>query len=351
MRVDYHRPAYVLLATMLLIAGCSKPPGSGSVDGIELGLRTELHLKNLERSPSPDESTLESARLLFHSPPAGLDSVRVYSATAEVEEGEGPIGLDIWLMPIGGDSKGYLALAIDDNGAVRRSRMWGSPEIDTDPEAAWENYWRQFEYESSRSVIPPERALPAVEVDSLWAALIADTSASASTARMLYQHRLDMYDNSFLIRRTMAMASGENVAPPEWLADGVAMYDRLEEVGGRLRPIIGDSASIKYLGVVEEGREILSLAVEDAQAGRGDQLRDRILTFRRRTCGACHGMKGHDAGPGGLKDAVMARLDELGVRRDLYAVGKDVWGVPGAGDRSQSIADAVKAVLVMADAR
>ncbi len=348
MRVDYHAAALPLVVIMLLGTGCSKPPGSGSIDGIELGLQTELHLKDLQRTQGPDESALESVRLLFDSPPAGLDSVRVYSATAEIEEGEGSIALEIWLMPIGTDAAGYLALAIDDDGALRRSRMWGASEIDADPDAAWENYWRQFEYEASRSIIAPEKALPTAEVDSLWAKLDADTSAAAANARMMYQHRLDMYDNSFLIRRTMAMAGGENVAPPDWLAAGVEMYSRLEEVGKRLRPIIGDSASIKYVAVVEEGRAILSLAVEDAQAGQGDQLRDRILTFRRRTCGACHGMKSHDAGPGGLKDAVMAQLDELGVRRDLYSVGKDVWGVPGACEQSQSIADAVKAVLVMA---
>ncbi|MBT8400398.1 MAG: hypothetical protein KJO98_07980 [Rhodothermia bacterium] len=350
MSFDYRALAVPLFISLLLIAGCSKPPGSGSIDGIELGLRTELHLEDLQRAPGPDESVIESARLLFDSPPGSLDSVRVYSASAEVDEDEGAIALEIWLMPPGANLNGYLALAIDEDGAVRRSRIWGTPEIDADPEAAWENYWRQYEYEASRSVIPPKRALPRSEVDSLWAVLRADTSASSATTRMMYKHRLDMYDNSFLLRRTMAMAGGEDVVPPEWLAEGVEMYSRLEEVGERLKPIIGDSASIKYVAVAEEGGEILSLAVEDAEAGQGDQLRDRILTFRRRTCGACHGMKSHDAGPGGLKDAVMARLDELGVRRDLYSVGKDVWGVPGEHERSQSIADAVKAVLLMAGA-
>ncbi|MDX1428997.1 MAG: hypothetical protein R3282_01865 [Rhodothermales bacterium] len=349
MRILHRASALPVFVSVLLVVGCSKPPGSGSIDGFDLGLRAELHLKDLQRVPRPERAVIESTRSIFDAPPSGLDSIRVYSATAVVDEDEGSVPLEIWLMPLD-ESGGYLALAIDDGGAVRRSRIWGSSDVDADPEAAWENYWRQFEYEASRSVIPPERALPMAEVDSLWAMLHADTSAAASTTRMMYEHRLNMYENSFLLRRTMAMASGESVPPADWLANGREMYAQLVEVGERLRPIIGDSASIKYVAVAEEGGEILSLAVEDAEAAQGDRLRDRILTFRRRTCGACHGMKNHDAGAGGLKDAMMARLDDLGVRRDLFAVDKDVWGVPGDPVRSQSIADAVKAVLIMAGA-
>ncbi len=336
---------------LLVLSACSEPPpGSGSIDGFDLGLKTELHLIDLQRVSGPSAAAVDRARALFASAPAGLDSVRVYTATAVVDEDEGAIPLKIWLMPLGNVGDGYLALAIDDDGRVRRSRIWGSPEIDADPEAAWENYWRQFEYENARSVIPPMSALNTGEVDSVWAVLASDTSTAAATTRLLYEHRLLMYENSFILRRTMSMARGSTVPPVDWLEENRNMYHRLEEIGMTLRPIIGDSASIKYVNVTREAGEILDRGLEHARASEGDELRERILTFRRRSCGGCHGIENHAAGEGKLKDAVFGRLDEFGVRRDLYSVGRDVWGVPGEDGRSQSIADAVKAILVVAGA-
>ncbi len=340
-----------ITALLFLLSACSEPPpGSGSIDGFDLGLKTELHLKDLQRAPGPNAATVDRARMLFISVPAGLDSVRVYTATAVVDEDEGAIPLKIWLMPLGDADGGYLAIAIDDGGTVRRSRIWGSPEIDADPEASWENYWRQFEYENSRSVIPPMSALDTGEVDSVWAVLVSDTSTAAATTRLLYEHRLIMYDNSFILRRTMSVARGSTVPPVDWLENNRDLYHRLEEIGGTLRPIIGDSASIKYVNVSREAGEILDRALDHARASEGDQLRERILTFRRRSCGGCHGIENHAAGEGKLKDAVFSRLDEFGVRRDLYSVGRDVWGVPGQATQSQKIADAVKAMLVVAGA-
>ncbi len=347
------RPRFlcVIVGVCLLgLSACSQPPGSGSIDGIDLGLRTELHLDDLQRGQSPDADVVDRVREMFVAAPAGLDSLRVYSASAVVDDDEGAIGLTIWLMPLAGGDGGWLAIALDESGVVRRSRIWGSSDFDEDPEAAWENYWRQFEYDQSRATVPPEAALSSGDVDSLWGVLEADTSAAAATARLLYEHRLLMYENSFVVRRSMAVARGDAVPPVEWLTAGREMYARMEGMSDELRPIIGDSAAARYAAVSSEGGEILALAVEDAAAGRGDQLRERIPAFRRRTCGACHGIENHDAGEGKLKDAIFARLAELGVRRDLYSVDRDVWGVPGEAERSQAIADAVKAILVIAGA-
>ena len=90
---------------------------------------------------------------------------------------------------------------------------------------------------------------------------------------------------------------------------------------------------------------------ESAAASDGDAVRDHSLSFRRQTCGACHGIENHTAGPGKLKNALFGRLDEFGIRRDLYAAGLDVWPVPEDVAASQAMADAVKAVLFVAGSR
>ena len=341
-----HMCAYGVLAIM--VTACSSAPGSGSIDGIDLGLNTELHLKDLRAAPSPDASAFDRARGLVSSAPSHLDSLRVYSARADVDEGE-TVSLKIWVLPLSeSDVRGMLALVTDPDGVVIRSRIWDNQDFDSDLEGAWETFWSQFEYDGSRGVIAVNHALWSADVDTLRSNLNADTTATGAITRLMYEHRLIMYDNNYLLRRSMALSGGDRVPPLDWIDANRDMYRRVGEIGIELRPIIGDSASIKYVAVAEESSEILMLVAEDAAASRGDAVVERIQAFRRRSCGACHGIKNHSAGTGKLKDALFGRMDEFGVRLDLFRVGLDVWSPPGEADRSQRMSDAVKAVLVVA---
>ena len=61
------------------LPGCDTPPGSGSIDGVELGLHLRLHLEDLARQEDGlDPERLSRARALFDRPPQGLDSLRIY---------------------------------------------------------------------------------------------------------------------------------------------------------------------------------------------------------------------------------------------------------------------------------
>ncbi len=315
---------------------------------MDIGLHTELHLSDLERAAAPSADAIKYARDLIDLPPRQLDSLRVYSALADLEE-DGTLAVDLWILPFdAAEGGGTLMLAIDPDGHVMRSRVRDNKTTASESKASWEVFWSQFEYDNSRSTISPERALSTVEVGSYRDTLYADTSGVAALTRLMYEHRLIMYDHSHFLRRATAGSAGDRLSSPDWVEEFRETYRRMAEIADELRPVIGDSASAQYARVVDDGAAVLALVAESAAAGQTDAVRDQALSFRRRTCGACHGIENHTAGSGKLKASLFGRLDELGVRRDLYDAGLDVWAVPEDISGSQAMADAVKAVLVVA---
>ena len=161
----------------------------------------------------------------------------------------------------------------------------------------------------------------------------------------LYRHTRMMQDNSFLIRRTMALAGNDAVPDPSWYQRYTNDFDQLDSIATALQPVIGDEAVSKYQTVSREARALLEPLVSHARASDADKARTAVMDFRRRTCGVCHGIEEHTLGESGIRDALLAEFKTLGVRRDLYRVGYDVWPVPGQEAASQEIASALKAIL------
>ena len=329
----------------LSLLGCGDDaPGSGNIDGVELGLHIQMHLKELVRQDDLDAERLANARALFDRPPPGLDSLRIYTARTTLED-EGDLNLRVALLPLQGTfDGGYLAVAVGGDGIVYRSRFWGTPAFDDDPESAWENFWRQFEYRKTRGVINPADALPDSAVDQFWMRVQADSSEGLGT-QDFYDHGRQMIANSFLIRRTMALTGRGEVPDPSWYEHYIEAFTQLDAMTEHLQPLIGEDAASQYRSVTSEALALLEPLVSHARAGDAGQTRGAIREFRRRTCGACHNIEGHALGEGGVRDALMALFKERGMRRDLYRVGYDVWPVPGEAAASQEIASALKAML------
>ena len=330
---------------LILITGCDTPPGSGSIDGLELGLQLQLHLDNLARQDAGlDPDRLAPVRALFTQPPQGLDSLRLYTARAEVDD-EGMMDLRVALLPLqGAMAGGYLAVVVGDDGIVYRTRLWGTPPFDTDPESAWENFWRQFQYHKTRAVIDPSSALADSAVDQFWMRLQADSSQDLGV-QALYHHGRQMMANSFLIRRTMALTGRGEVPDPSWYQHYIDAFTHLDTTAEHLQPLIGEDAVSQYRSVTSEALAPLTPLVSHARAGNAGKARSAILEFRRRTCVTCHNIEDHALGEGGVRDALMAVFKDRGMRRDLYRVGYDVWPVPGEEAASQEIASAIKAML------
>ena len=344
-------PVCLLLLSALFLTfalpGCDTPPGSGSIDGIELGLELRLHLEDLARQQdSLDPERLSRVRALFDRPPQGLDSLRIYTARTTLED-ERALDLRVALLPLQGDlAGGFLGLAVGDDGDVYRSRLWGTPAFDNDPESAWENFWRQFEYRKTRAVIDPSSALSDSAVDQFWLRLQADSSQGLGI-QAIYHHGRQMIANSYLIRHTMALTGRGEVPAPSWYQHYADAFTHLDTMAEHLQPLIGEDAASQYRSVTSEALALLEPLVSHARASDAAKARSAIREFRRRTCVTCHNIEDHALGEGGIRDALMAAFKDRGMRRDLYRVGYDVWPVPGEEAASQEIASAIKAILLV----
>lgn len=339
-----HLAVGFLLVLWLGSFGCDKPAGSGSIDGIPLGARLGLHLTEIQQqSIQVTNEALVALPSLFDQGAPQLDSLRVYTAKASMDE-QDVITFRIGYLPfVEEGEKGYLAIALGEDDAVYRTRLWGL----ADPNAAWENFWRQFEYRQPRKALAVANVASEAEVDAYWQTILADSTKEGALRRMAYQHPVQMRTNSFLIRRTMAETGQGAVPPPEWLEAFKMVFANLEGTSETLVPVIGQNAAAAYKSVAEKAREQIDALVQQAEAGDAGGLRDAIKDFRLETCGGCHFIESHTLGEGDLNNALFRHFQTYNVRNDLYRVGYDVWGVPGEGEKSQRLANRIKAMVLV----
>lgn len=337
----------IFLATMIFllaqVVGCDSE-GSGSIDGIELGRNLRLHLENIARQDVGfDAERLTQVRVLFNDPPQGLDSLRIYTAHANVDD-MGTMDLRIALFPLPNDVEGaYLAVAVGSDGVVYRTRLWGLP----DPESAWEHLWRQFEYRQTRTVLDLSSVPADSVVDRFWTDLQADASQEGRTLQALYRHRLQMLNVSYLIRRTMTLTGNGEVPEPAWFQQYIKDFGQLGSDADALKPLLGEQATQQYMAVTKEAQLLLEPLVSHAREQDVGKVRREIRALYRRICTACHGIEDHALGEGKLQSALFREIKKLGVRWDLYRVGYDLWAAPGAEEKSQEVASTIKAILLL----
>ena len=339
----------ILLIMLPILIGCSSGlPGSGTIDGVDLGLPMGLHLQNL--APASTPPNLAPAKALFTIPPPGLDSLRFYTARAETEE-DGVLDLMIALWPLDESWEGgYLLVAVDAEGKVQRCRIWGNSTFDEDPNGGWENFWRQFE--RGRSALNPNATLPDSLVDDYWAALQADSTAEAQGTRLLYTHLQLMQSNSYLVRHSMYKTGQGEVPSPDWYRARIEDFARIEGMAEDLKPFIGEAAAGQYAEIAADGQVLLEPVVEASQAGEAGRVRDMIsVNFYRRTCRGCHAVESENLGGDTIYGGLQGEMPRLGVTRDLYRIGYDLWAVPEDPIRSQALANAVKASLLVMGGR
>ncbi|MBO6575087.1 MAG: hypothetical protein JJ896_06720 [Rhodothermales bacterium] len=282
------RPVLHLSLVLLFVAGCGGDGNSGVIDGMDLGETLELDLANLAAVPG------------------SADTWSLYTAQAEAE----PVGTTWLAIAVAPAAAGSLAVAVDEEGVLVRSRLWGME----DPDAAWENYWRQFEYRRTRGLQPDSVRVPTYR-DSL-----------------LLGHAHIMLDANYVIRHTMAV-TGRDERPPESFYQSVAMaFDTVSTMLEPLRSHVGSAAFDDYASKAGETAEALR-----GLSGSGD-LRDAVMDFRRQSCGSCHRL---ETPHGELRDASMTQMPD----RLWYQVGLDVWPVPGEETVSQEVADLIRQMM------
>lgn len=333
----------LMLLGSVLAAGCGAP-GSGTIEGLSLGRHLGLDLTDLDRQQpafSPEQWT--RAATLFAAPRPDLDSLRLYTARAEVDEAGARVLRVAWLpLPEAGPTAA-LVLAVGAEGVLYRARIVGR----SDPETTWENFWRQFEYRQTRTTLPPADTFSEAQVEKYWADLQQDTTQAARTLQALYRHQVQMRHISYLFRRTWAHTDRGTVPEPAWLVSYAQDFEQLATTAAALEPLLGHEATVRYQALAQEAQRGLQPLVTHARAQEPGKLRDALSGFRRRTCVACHNLSPHTLGPGTLQQALQRRFGAAGVRQDLYRVGLDVWAMPTAPDASQRLARTIKMILVL----
>ncbi|NND72236.1 MAG: hypothetical protein HKN43_11740 [Rhodothermales bacterium] len=337
-----HRITIILLLFMLAACSTENPAGSGSIDGFSLGLNLELDLEDLQSQGALDGTLVERVRNLVPASTPHLDSVHLYTATAVVDEERQAV--EIGAVRFGGELAGAVAaVVVDDTGHVKGFRVWG---ID-DERADWENFSGQFEYKDTRRLIQATAANSDSAAAEFARSLEASDNADSQFKANAYRHLVLMRSNSQVVRTTMALSSIDETPTAEWYEDYVMKMGELAGIARAFEPVIGPDAVAEYLRVVDEASSSLNAIAGMASEGNVTGVRNAITDYRRRTCGACHGIESHTLGEGELDDSVLAYFNENGVHRDWYRVGLDVWPVPGESAASQTVASSLKAMLML----
>lgn len=283
---------------------------------------------------------------------AQLDAAELYSG--RTQRNDDPAShVRLLVMPATSEpgTEARLGIGVNAEGIVTTTGFWGTEQLVLDESNGWNRFSWQFRYRRIDADSTLSGPIDARDVH--WNKLQASTEPDAASARLLYEHRLLMTANGYLIGHTYELVKHQGKAPPpEWFEAYIASYRRMAEIADGLAGIIGQEAASEY-----RERVLLDIAKlkEVAEASRNGEVRNvgRLITksFRTQSCGSCHAISSHILEAGDLDDALKARMPELGVRGDLFQVGRDIWPVPDHDEQSQEFANAVRAALLVLDSQ
>lgn len=334
------RVGLLLTASAVVLASCREAdplPGSGTIDGMDLGLELGLDLSELDSATeqiTPDllERVVERTRYEPPEPPV------LYRARTRL--GDEDVTLRIVVLPL--SDGGRLAIAEDPAGRVRATAVFGTSTFEPDSEGGWETF--RFQFQNGPQAFTLEETLDPDEVDRYWTALQADASPAAEATRALYRHRLLMSANSQFVRATMRRTARGDLPPRDWIRQWRVNFLAVSELSPVLAQLIGEKAAERHHRLALDAAERLDTVLLASETQEPRDVRKLVSgEFYRDTCKACHAVKSEALGGEELFDGVRARLEKFGVRRDVLRVGWDLWGVPHEEHASQAVADAFKA--------
>lgn len=328
------------MAVLALSSSCQEAeplPGSGMIDGMDLGLELGLDLAELDSASVQVEPALLQAvtEKTGYDPPG---PPVLYIARTHLGEEDLALRIVVLPLPVGG----RLAIATDSTGQVRATGLFGTSTFEPDSEGAWETFCFQFRNAARPTTL--DETLGPDQVDLYWADLQADPSPEAESLRALYAHRLLMSANSQFVRATMRRTARGDLPPREWVRQWRLNFLAVSELSPMLARFFGEKTAERHHRLSLEAAERLDSVLLAADTQEPRDVRKLVSgDLYRDTCKACHEMKSDHLGGDELFDGVRRRLPEFGVRGDLLRVGRDLWGVPHEEEESQAIANAFKA--------
>jgi len=332
------------VAVAFLLSSCqdTEPlPGSGMIDGMDLGLELGLDLTELDAAPGQVGPELLE-RIVEKSGYDPVDPPIIYSARTRLAEEDLTLRVVVLPLSVGG----RLAIATDPAGLVRATGLFGATTFEPDTDGAWQTFCSQFQ--NGPAPLTLAETMGPQQVEEYWLALQADPSPEAEATRALYEHRKLMAANSQFVRATMRRTARGDLPPRDWVRQWRVNFVAVSELSSTLSPFLGEKAAERHHRLALEAAERLDTVLAAAETQEPRDVRKLVSgDLYRDTCKACHEIKSDALGGEDLYEGVRHRMGEFGVRRDVLRVGWDLWGVPHDERESQAVADAFKAGFLM----
>ena len=341
------------LALVFLLTACSdsrdesvEMPGAAPDYGSLLG----VEVQNLAEAENPWSSNVTPEWAgSFTSSNVDFGSLEFH--TAQFEDEDEDEWMDVRLISVSLAPRfegGKLALAMDTGGEIQMAVLWGHPDFDEDTDAGWENFYRQFAY--GRSATAASDVLSDEERDDHVQARTSSTESSATEVIAWLKHVRAMVNTNWLIRRSFAASQTGTAAPAAFYEGAQAFFS---EMANDYTPMVaayaGDAAAQKYRENAMDAAEAMSPVIALASENDAGGVRNRIGSFRRNACRGCHSVETTGMGEDvGLRSGLTAKFTDLGMRKDLFFVGYDLWAIPGAEGDNQYVADVARVLTVAA---
>jgi hypothetical protein len=307
-------------------------------------LHPTLEATSTASVPSP--SWLEQARPVLGSDLELARRAQLLDGSLTTKDGEA-IEVRIATVPLRAPLDGaLLGVAVDSQGDVVASGLWGRPELEEDTLQSWRFLLSQFTRQPSmNTTIAVANAAPASEGEALARRIRAGELDATRDA--LYRMRLLMRDNSYRFTVRHRLPAGSE---PVWLFGLKGNFDALSLLAPQLESVLGESTTHQFRQAARKGSELLAEAVTALEAGDQPAVRGAARRLYRESCETCHQLENSSLGEAPIYFALMNRLESLGVRGDVAKVGVDVYPIPDAPPAaSQEVATALRTALLVLD--
>lgn len=332
---------FLLPLILISVAACggesSETATTGTTEPVDLAKVLDTELSNLVELDSPATESVSEALRLVPGASDGVNTMTIHSGTAQMRDDK--IDVRIGTLDISDQIPGAkLVVMVDEDGSVQSVGIDGV----ADSTGAWENFVGQFGYKGVRKTLPLEPAHSTDAAIAFRGDLRSSTDPADAKILMAYEHERLMRGNSQLIRQvSMGKFSGD------FFRSYVEDLDRQNEIIKAFESAVGENGVREYAKVTAEASNLLQVMAGQADNGNASAVSAGIKDYRRKTCGACHGITEHNFGDMDLDDGLAAHFAEIGASRDWYLADLDVWSVPGQAELSQQVANTVKASLML----
>lgn len=329
----------ILIITLISCTETSKAQGSGSIDGIELGINLQLNLNNLVRQDFQKEQLIEKVLPYFESLTNDFNSIKVYNANTTIDTSVKHLKILVFNLQEGKFKDALLSIVFESDGTINKVRIWGNDFVDNDLEASVENFYRQFD--KKRKALPLSNILSEVNAKSYIDSL-------TELERYPYTHAKTMLNNNHLIRKTWGYTSKGEIPDVSFFENKRDGFLYLLRNADKLDSWSSKEYIQDYKKAASSTIEILNNVIDYMKSDKktsSSKIKSMVVSSKGREnlCNRCHATPSVSNNQVDIYKQIRKDFIYNGMRQDLYQLDFDIWGIPKIPNESQNLAHLVKA--------